>query len=257
MTLCIFNNDWAELDKLHIPIVSESVQYGLGLFETMRTYADKSMPFLDQHLIRFYDSVEALNLTCPYTQSQLREMIMRLVAKSPHEYQRVKLLLLKEGVLITSFQLQNQVSNPVTLTHWQAKRSLAQHKTTSYLDCHLAWQFAQAGGYDDSILVDESGWVSETGRANLFWVKHGSIFTTEDGVLPGIIRGLLLNGEIIDCQFGRIKLVDLYQCDEVFITNSIRGIVSVNAIDDATFTTHTVTEQLQKQLHDFIADSSV
>ena len=41
MTKCIFNNQWCELEELTIPIQSDAVQFGTGLFETLRTYGNK------------------------------------------------------------------------------------------------------------------------------------------------------------------------------------------------------------------------
>ena len=253
MTLCIFNNEWVDLEDLTIPITSESVQYGVGLFETMRTYKNKVMPFLDEHLQRFNHSVSELNLSCAYSTNEIQEMIERLVDKSPHEYQRVKLLLLSDGILVTSFELVNIEFDIAKLTHWQVNRSLAQHKTTSYLDCHLAWQYALANGYDDSILIDENGWVTETGRANLFWVRGGVVYTTEQKVLPGIIRGFIIESLTTEVTFERIKLSDLYHCDEVFITNSIRGVQAVNQINDTNYGSHVVTEECQKLLQAYIS----
>lgn len=46
MTKCIFNNQWCELEELTIPIQSDAVQFGTGLFETLRTYGNKQLPFL-------------------------------------------------------------------------------------------------------------------------------------------------------------------------------------------------------------------
>ena len=249
MTKCIFNNEWRELEELTISVQSDAVQYGAGLFETLRTYGDNQLPFLDKHLQRLFSSIESLNLACNYTQSDIKAMVIRLVNEHDSALQRIKILVIPEGALVTSVNLIESANTPYHLTHWRTRRGMPEHKSTSYLQCHLAWQTAQDAGFDDSILIDEEGQVYETGRANLFWVKDGHIFTREHDVLPGIMRDFVLTN--VDVQFSHITYDELLTADEVFITNSIRGIASVSKIDTLNFQISDMATSLQSQLRTF------
>ena len=249
MTKCIFNNEWRELEELTISVQSDAVQYGAGLFETLRTYGNKQTPFLDKHLQRLFSSIESLNLACVYTQSDIKAMVIRLVNEHDSALQRVKILVIPEGVLVTSVDLIEPDDTAYRLTHCRTRRGMPEHKSTSYLQCHLAWQTAQDAGFDDSILLDEEGLVYETGRANIFWVKDGQIFTREHDVLPGIMRGFVLTNA--DVRFSHITYDELLTADEVFITNSIRGIASVSTIDSHNYQSSDVAISLQSELRTY------
>jgi len=249
MTKCIFNNQWCELEELTIPIHSDTVQFGTGLFETLRTYGNKQLPFLDKHLQRLFSSIVSLNLACDYSPSDIKAMVIRLVEQHVSALQRIKILVIPEGVLVTSLKLIEPADASCRLTHWQTRRGMPEHKSTSYLQCQLAWQMAQDAGFDDSILTDDAGQVYETGRANLFWVKDGQIFTREHDVLPGIMRDFVLTN--VDVQFSNVTYDELLTADEVFITNSIRGIASVSTIDSHNYQTSDVATSLRSELRAF------
>ena len=251
MTKCIFNDDWQTLEEVSIGIQSEAIQYGYGLFETMRTYQDRSLPFVAEHLQRLSNSLEKLELDCTYSSRQIEAMIQRLVSDSEHELQRIKVLVIPEGVLVTSHKLCVPANGDMRLTTTRVSRSLAEHKTTSYMDCQLAWRSAQKQGFDDSILIDANDMVSETGRGNLFWVNNGQIYTRSSDVLPGIMRDCVMS--LATVAFADVSIDELLAADELFVTNSIRGIAPVSAVDDTPFVTHDVTTNLKRKLADHIA----
>ena len=252
MTKCIFNDEWQMLEEVSIGIQSEAIQYGCGLFETMRTYQDRALPFIAEHLNRLSNSIQKLELDCAYSSQQIEAMIQRLVSDSEHELQRIKVLVIPDGVLVTSHKLDLPVNSDMRLTTSRVSRSLAEHKTTSYMDCQLAWRSAQKRGFDDSILIDANDMVTETGRGNLFWVNNGQIYTRSTGVLPGIMRDCVMS--LATVTYADISINNLQAADELFVTNSIRGIAPVSAVDDTPFETQDVTTNLQLKLADHIAN---
>ncbi len=253
MTLCIFNDQWQELEHVKIPVQSHAIQYGCGLFETLRTYRNRSLPFLQQHVSRLFQSITALNMQCDYSEEQVMQMVYRIVEAHEYELQRVKILLLPDGLLITSAKLGIPDTTAVKLTTANIRRSLASHKTTSYMDCQLAWTEAQSKGFDDSILIDADGMVYETGRGNIFWVKDDAIYTRENDVLPGIMRQWVsLN---TSTHFTNASLTEILRADEVFITNSIHGIAPVSAIDETVFKSQRQAKRLQQMLLDRVAEN--
>jgi branched-subunit amino acid aminotransferase/4-amino-4-deoxychorismate lyase len=114
---------------------------------------------------------------------------------------------------------------------------LSRVKSINYLDNILARQEAINAHADDALLLNTQNKVAETTIANIFTVKNGAVFTprVEDDPLPGIMRKTiiaLLEKEKINIFQDVISINDLYQADEIFITNSIIGIQNVFKIND-------------------------
>jgi branched-chain amino acid aminotransferase len=110
----------------------------------------------------------------------------------------------------------------------------------------LSWSFnlvllerALAAGYDEVVLLDEHGQVSECTSANIFAVFGERAVTPPltSGCLPGITRAILLE-EIrvpgVEIAEGPLSLADLERADEVFITSSTRDLLPVAAVRDLT-----------------------
>ena len=108
-------------------------------------------------------------------------------------------------------------------------------KTLGYLDAVLAARAAQEAGFDDALFLNTQGRVACAGTANVFVFSGASLVTppVEEGVLPGIVRGVLL-----DCA-ARLGLTveerplaaeELEQAEAAFVTNSLRLLSPVTAI---------------------------
>jgi len=111
-------------------------------------------------------------------------------------------------------------------------------KTTNYL-AKLRGKFeALDAGFDDGVLLNSQGNVTETCTANIFWVdKDAKLWTVldEQGLLSGVMKKQLidlLKEKEIHIQEGLITAKELSSAREIFITNSVIGIKPVMAIDD-------------------------
>jgi len=102
---------------------------------------------------------------------------------------------------------------------------------------NLCWlEMAQARGYDEALLLNERGNVSECTSANIFIARGGSVSTTplSSGCLPGVTREVLLSEihvpgiKIEEKEFG---LDDLETADEVFITSTTRNLLPVLSVE--------------------------
>ena len=88
-----------------------------------------------------------------------------------------------------------------------------------------AWQNAEAQGAFDSLFVNSAGKVTEGGRSNLF-VRIGSQWFTppvSDGVLPGIMRSVLLDDVLLQAQERSLSIDEVRQADEIIVCNALRG----------------------------------
>ncbi|MGH8019232.1 MAG: aminotransferase class IV, partial [Opitutaceae bacterium] len=108
-------------------------------------------------------------------------------------------------------------------------------KTLNYLDCLVAKRAAQAAGCDEALFVDSGGRVLEGSTSNVFVVKDGAVLTPalDQGILPGIARSRVL--QLLakeNVREGVVPTPLLFEADEVFVTNSLLGVMPVARIDE-------------------------
>jgi 4-amino-4-deoxychorismate lyase len=105
-------------------------------------------------------------------------------------------------------------------------------KSTCYIENLIEKEEAKKNGFDDVIFLNENGYVTETSCANIFIVKNNEIFTPRisDGLLDGIIRRKII--ENFKVQEKSITFEELKKSDEVIITNSLMGAMSIKKLDD-------------------------
>ncbi|GLS43829.1 aminotransferase class IV [Methylobacterium brachythecii] len=110
-------------------------------------------------------------------------------------------------------------------------------KTLGYLDAVLAARSAQAAGFGDALFLNTRGRVACAGTGNLFALIDGRLVTppVEEGVLPGIVRGTVLenaSGLGVGIDERPLDLDELRQAQAAFVTNSLRLLSPVTVIDD-------------------------
>lgn len=132
------------------------------------------------------------------------------------------------------------------------KDSRYYHKTTLRDEYEALKKEANARGYFDAIAINEHGRICETSNANIFAV-FGNKATTppvEEGILPGIVRGFLLDGNIPGVKFEEKPLTkqELLQADEVFLTNSLIGVLPVFCVEEKPFSKHEKTDFIARNI---------
>ncbi len=123
------------------------------------------------------------------------------------------------------------------VVRWPAAPPLAGHKTMARLPWDLARRQVQAAGGDDALLVDAAERVLETSIANVF-VRFGNLVVTPQAprlCLPGILRGWLL-AELprqgFTVQTRDLLVGELFEADEVWVTNAVAGVRRVAAVGE-------------------------
>ena len=107
-------------------------------------------------------------------------------------------------------------------------------KTCNYLNHVLPKLEVWDGGYDDALMLDIRGYVSEAAGYNVFAVVNGGLITPENNILEGITRGAVMsiaNDLNIPVKEGFFEPYDFTTADEVFLTNTVSGITPVTNID--------------------------
>ncbi|KWK52733.1 anthranilate synthase [Burkholderia stagnalis] len=208
---------------------------GFQLFETTCATRAEGIRHLDRHVARLQRSADAFGFR--FDADALRGAIdARCAALDGDGPYRMKLALAKDGALeIVAAPLKPLPDGPAGVLHaadhgfapTHADDALLQHKTTRRADYDRAWQAAEALGCFDMLFVNERGEVTEGGRSNLFVKLDGQWVTPplSCGVLPGVMRGVLLD----DPSFGATERVvtrdDLARAQALLLTNALRGAV--------------------------------
>jgi len=235
-----------------IDVQDMAVLYGFSLFETFLINSSGRAFLLDRHVDRLLDSMSFFNFNIDIAKSRLIEAVNRYIEENSIRDKTVRLTVtcgnrvksIKSSVIITTRDNPYRGAEAcekgfkLTVSGYvrDANSIIVRHKTANYLENYLVGQQALQSGFDDAIFVNTSGEVTETSKSNIFFVSKGILCTpgTGCGLLPGIIREWVLQraqGMGISCMEGCYTIQDLQQADEVFVTNSVMGIMPVYAID--------------------------
>ena len=249
------------LDQPALPLHHPAVLYGESAFETFRVI-DETPLYLDDHLNRLYETVAGLGLGDLPRFCDVKDEVRQSLAtlpKADHGW-RVRMTLVSDRVSpmgldggeapIQRWLMAVPLPDPVDLSRplrvcFSTYRKIPPSsispamKHGNYLSSLLSLREAQKNGYDDAILLTESGVVTEATASNLYWVKNGQLLTcTPDLVFPGLTRYRVqeyARGVGMTVTEGSYSVEDLMAADEVFVTSSIRGVVPLIAVEQALF----------------------
>jgi branched-subunit amino acid aminotransferase/4-amino-4-deoxychorismate lyase len=215
--------------------VTGDVSRGYGVFETLRTYRGKSLPLLKKHVDRLFISAEKIQLKIRYPKSKIIEMVKKIVDKSVHEIQRIKIIVLSGDIVITSERVKQNLNskNGVSLKSVKMERALTDIKSISYLPSFLAHEEALKNGFYDAILINNEGKVTEGAYCNIFWFEGEKLCTCGENIFPGMIRNIVLKISPCKVVFKSITLEELKRMKEIFITQSIGLVLPVIKIDNS------------------------
>ncbi|HEY9066447.1 MAG TPA: aminodeoxychorismate synthase component I, partial [Burkholderiaceae bacterium] len=200
---------------------------GFELFETMRWLPGEGVGHLERHLARLERS--ALVLGFAFDRHALLTAL-RAYAGDIAIVARLRLALAHDGqVRLTHAPLALLPPGPVRLVLEEAPlpeaRPLAAHKTTHRRAYDAGVRAAERVGAFDTLFFDTAGRLLEGGRSNVFVRLAGRWWTPplSDGVLPGVMRGVLLDDPAWDAQERSLTRADLARAEAVVVCNALRG----------------------------------
>ena len=244
---CSLNGQILPADKFTIAINDLGLLRGYAIFDFCRTANGK--PFLlPQYLTRFRNSARLMELDLDYSDEQITEIIYQLLEQSNLPFAGIRLLLTggytadsftpaKPNFLITIEELSlvpaGVVEKGVKLMSYEHQRDMAEIKTTNYtVALRLRKKLQQQNAYD--ILYYSNGHVLELTRSNFFIVKGNTVITAATHILKGVTRQTVLN--LAESQYKvevrEVKLSELAEADEAFLTGTNKKIVPVVQVDD-------------------------
>ncbi len=256
-----FEEKIVDISDAKVSIATNSLQYGAGCFGGIRGYVSKNGDVnifrIDDHIERLLNSAKILRFPINFDKNFVKNAIletMKLNSPKTDIYIRPFIYRSDEGIspgFFGKFDLAvyglelseyHSISKGLNIcvsswTRISEKNIPPRTKAIGgYVNSSLAIEEAKRGNFDDAIMLDERGKVSEGSAMNIFLVKNGKIFTpsTTSSILEGITRRSLMqiakdeNLEVIERDIDRSEL---YTADEVFFSGTGVQVSWVEKID--------------------------
>lgn len=242
--------------------LDEGYSFGLGLFETILLYKGKPV-FLDWHLARINKSIIDLGLSI--NKLEKNEVFQYLNNnnnnKNTLEYEVLKIVLseknrlfLKREYTYTEKDYQRAFSLNISEVRRNESSIFTFHKTLNYGDNILEKRKSKKMGYDEPIFLNSKNQVTEGATSNIFIVVGDRIYTPKlsCGLLNGIVRQYIVsNYDVIESE---IDLEFLNNADEIFLTNSLFGIMPVNNLEKKVFKSQKNSKEILSSYKKYIED---
>ncbi|MGQ0792213.1 MAG: branched-chain amino acid transaminase [Nitrosopumilaceae archaeon] len=252
---------YVTLDKAKVPVTTHAIHYGTSVFEGIRAYWNSKNLFvfrLEDHMKRFRNSGKFYSISLNFTNKQIENAIINLCKKNNIKkscYIRpfyfvgdygINLHVTEKApthVAIFMFpfgDLFNKKGITAGVSSWRKFSVLSTPPQAkmggNYLNSILATQEAKRNGYDEAILLDKLGNVSEAPGENIFIVKDDEIITPplSSSALAGITRDSifeLAKDRGYKVVIREITRSELYIADEVFLSGTAAEIISIVRID--------------------------
>jgi branched-chain amino acid aminotransferase len=280
--------DW---DEAKVHVLTHSLHYGLAAFDGMRAYKRSDggtyVFRLREHVERLFDSCKMCLLQPRFTREQIERVSVETLRINGMDDGYLRpMVFIGEGAM-GIYVPQNPVVTAVIAWRWGAYLgdeaikngirakigSFARHHINvslskakmngQYTNSVLAKREAKLGGYDEAILLDTQGYVSEGSGENIFIVRRGVLYTPDlsCSILEGVTRDTVItlaremDVKVVEC---RITRDQLWLADEVFLTGTAAEITPVREIDNRTIgegTVGPITKRIQERFFDVVRGS--
>ena len=247
----------------NIHVLTHSLHYGMGVFEGIRAYKTPDGPAifrLKEHVKRLFNGTKIFQMPIPYNEAQITQAIIDVVKDN-----KLAACYIRPIVFIGSEKLGvsptgNTIHTSIAAWEWGAylgedglnkgirvktssftrhfvNSSLVRAKASGYyINSILAHQEVAANGYDEALLLDTEGYVSEGSGENFFMVRNGIVYTPDlASCLDGITRDSIID---IAHDLGlkvkekRLTRDEVYTADEAFFTGTAAEVTPIRELDD-------------------------
>ncbi len=271
--------------KIHV--LTHTLHYGMGVFEGVRAYkTEKGTAIfrLQEHTKRLFNSAKIFQMKIPFTPEEIAKAQCEVVRQN-----KLTSCYLRPIAWIGSEKLgisakTNTIHTAIAAWEWGAylgedglnkgirvktssftrhhvNVSLVRAKASGYyINSILANQEVSAHGYDEALLLDTDGYVSEGSGENVFIVKNGVIYTPDlASCLDGITRDAIFTIAKdlgIEVKEKRITRDEMYCADEAFFTGTAAEVTPIRELDDRPIGNGgrgPITEKVQKVFFDAVA----
>jgi branched-chain amino acid aminotransferase len=258
------NGELVRWEDAKVHVLTHALHYGSGVFEGVRAYETERGTAVFRHrdhLERLRRSAELYYMDLPYTLEKLREATHELIRVNKLRSCYIRPIAFRGYGEMGLFPLNAPVDVVIAVWPWGAylgeegQKQGIRCKVSSwrrmsdasfipeakacgqYLNSILAKVETAKAGYDEAILLDQHGNVSEGSGENVFVIRDGQISTpsSASSILDGITaRSVVQIAADLGFEVDRrgVSRGELYQADEVFLTGTAAEVVPVREIDD-------------------------
>ena len=251
--------DW---DNAKVHVLTHTLHYGLGAFEGIRCYKTEkgSAIFrLDEHVDRLFASAGIFLLDIPFSKAEIKAAIIKTVTANKLKECYIRPLVYIGYGAMGLYPKGNPVNVSIAAWPWGAYlgdeglangirikvSSFTRHHVNStmtrakicgyYVNSQIAKKEAIACGYDEALLLDTEGYVSEGSGENIFIVRNNEIKTTPlTSILEGITRDSIIQiakDMKIPLKEERFTRDEVYIADEAFFTGTAAEVTPIREVD--------------------------
>ncbi len=258
-----FDGKMVPWDQAQVHVLSHALHYGTGVFEGIRTYAcedgTSSVFRLPEHVERLFQSMKILGMEIPHTHETIFNAIVETLKTNKLTAGYVRPLSFVGAGEMGIFPKKNPIQTIIAVWPWgaylgaEALASGIRVKTSTFTRHHVNVMMTKAkasgnyvnsvlakveaveDGYDEALMLDTNGFVSEASGENIFIVRDKVIKTTPlTSILGGITRASIievareLGYTVVEQQFTRDEL---YIADEAFFTGTAAELTPIREVD--------------------------
>ncbi|MFJ9465942.1 aminodeoxychorismate lyase [Viridibacillus arvi] len=250
---CWMNGEYVQSEDLRISPFDHGFLYGLGFFETFRTY-DGDVFLWEDHCKRLQRALDDYHIILPYSFDELLAVIRELdkrcdgedgyfrlnVSAGVHDIGLKPTSYTEPTVIVFRKPLPKMVRGEEKSAVWlnterNSPEQSIRHKSHHYANNVIARFEVPSLAELEGFFVNGDGFVAEGITSNIFWVMDGKVYTPsiETGILPGITRGQVM--QQITVIEGFYTREQLEQADECFITTSIQELIPIRSLQGKNF----------------------
>ncbi len=249
-------------DEAKVHVLTHSLHYGLGVFEGIRCYETTKGPGifrLDEHVRRLFDSAKIVGLEISHSKESISEAIQETVLRNELNACYIRPLIWlgygsmgvnpagapvhsmvavwKWGAYLGEEGIEKGIRVKISsYTSHHPNSYMTKAKTTgNYVVSQLSKMEAVRAGYDEALMLDPEGFVTQGSGENLFLVRDGVLRTPPlQGVLAGITRETVLRiaEELgIPIEISSFARDEIYIADEAFFTGTAAEVTPTREVD--------------------------
>ena len=257
-----FDGKYVPIEKANVPVTTHAIHYGTSIFEGIRAYWNsKNLHIfrLDEHINRFRNSGKYYSISLNFSDKEIKNAIVNLCKKNKMKkscYIRPFYFVGQYGInlhvtekaptqvavfMFPFGDLFNKKGITAGVSSWR-KFSVSSIPPQAkmggnYLNSILATQESKRNGYDEAILLDKFGNLSEAPGENIFLIINNEIITppTSSSALKGITRDAVFKlAEDRDYKVGEREITrsELYIADEIFLSGTAAELTPIIKVDD-------------------------
>lgn len=239
-----YNKDYVKLDG--------GFYFAQGVFETI--LIKKEAIFLEEHINRLNKSIDIMNLgehiDIKFIKNFIKEEKLKNIV--------LKIVVTEKNIVFSTREIkyskedyENGFKLKLSYVLRNPTSRMTYIKSLSYNENLYEYNKANKEGFNEVVFLNIYGNIAEGATSNIFIIKDKKIYTPKisDGILPGVVRNWVIENFKV-CE-KHLNKKDLYSADEVFITNSVLGIMKVVQFEEKKYNTN-VVEKIRSEYEQFI-----